>query len=121
MSSGRSRSSSASTLGSAASRICYWYCGLLYRRFDAMFALSENGGATKLRTLGIPEVDIVPLGVELGEFGPDRRDPRLRRRLGLADDQPLLIYVGRLDGEKKPDVVVEAFASCRERWAQGSR
>ena len=97
------------TLGSAASRICYWYCGLLYRRFDAMFALSENGGATKLRTLGIPEVDIVPLGVELGEFGPDRRDPRLRRRLGLADDQPLLIYVGRLDGEKKPDVVVEAF------------
>jgi alpha-1,6-mannosyltransferase len=29
--------------------------------------------------------------------------------LGLTDDQPLLIYVGRLDGEKKPDVVVEAF------------
>jgi alpha-1,6-mannosyltransferase len=97
------------TLGSAASRICYSYCGALYRRFDAMFALSENGGATKLRTLGIPEVDIVPLGVELGEFGPDRRDMRLRSKLGLADDQPLLIYVGRLDGEKKPDVVVEAL------------
>jgi alpha-1,6-mannosyltransferase len=27
----------------------------------------------------------------------------------MADGQPLLIYVGRLDGEKKPDVVVEAF------------
>ena len=36
-------------------RICYAYCGLLYRRFDAMFALSENGGATKLRSLGIPQ------------------------------------------------------------------
>ncbi len=35
----------------------------------------------------------------------------MRRQLGLADDQPLLIYVGRLDGEKKPDVVVEAFRS----------
>jgi alpha-1,6-mannosyltransferase len=81
----------------------------LYRRFDAMFALSENGGATKLRSLGIPRIDVVPLGVELGEFGPARRDPKLRRKLGLADDQPLLIYVGRLDGEKKPDVVVEAF------------
>jgi alpha-1,6-mannosyltransferase len=91
------------------SRICYSYCGALYRRFDAVFALSENGGATKLRSLGIPEVDVVPLGVELGEFGPDRRDERLRRKLGLAEDQPLLIYVGRLDGEKKPDVVVEAF------------
>ncbi|MGN6058448.1 MAG: glycosyltransferase [Sphingomicrobium sp.] len=97
------------TIAGALSRICYAYCGTLYRRFDAMFALSENGGATKLRSLGIPEVDIVPLGVELGEFGPDRRDPRLRSQLGLADNQPLLIYVGRLDGEKKPDVVVDAF------------
>ncbi|HWI88126.1 MAG TPA: glycosyltransferase [Sphingomicrobium sp.] len=97
------------TMAGALSRVCYSYCGALYRRFDAMFALSENGGATKLRSLGIPEVDVVPLGVELGEFGPTRRDPRLRGRLGLADDQPLLIYVGRLDSEKKPDVVVDAF------------
>jgi alpha-1,6-mannosyltransferase len=47
--------------------------------------------------------------VELGEFGPNRRDARLRAKLGLAEDQPLLIYVGRLDSEKKPDVVVDAF------------
>jgi alpha-1,6-mannosyltransferase len=93
----------------ALGRFCYRYCGLLYRRFDAVFALSENGGAAKLRSLGIDRVDVVPLGVELGEFGPQRRDPRLRRKLGLEDDQLLLIYVGRLDGEKKPDVVVEAF------------
>jgi alpha-1,6-mannosyltransferase len=90
-------------------RICYSYCGALYRRFDSVFALSENGGASKLRSLGIEQVDVVPLGVELGEFGPERRDPKLRARLGLADDQPLIIYVGRLDGEKKPDVVVDAF------------
>ena len=90
-------------------RICYGYCGLLYGRFDAMFALSENGGATKLRSLGIDSVDVVPLGVELGEFGSSRRDPRLREKLGVAEDQPLLVYVGRLDGEKKPDLVVDAF------------
>jgi alpha-1,6-mannosyltransferase len=96
-------------IGNLCSRICYWYCGVLYRRFDAMFALSENGGATKLQSLGISDVDVVPLGVEVGEFGPERRDPRLRKRLGLAEDQPLLIYVGRLDGEKKVDVVVDAF------------
>ena len=54
------------------------YCGALYRRFDAVFALSENGGAAKLRALGIDQVDVVPLGVEVGEFGPTRRDPRLR-------------------------------------------
>ena len=96
-------------VGKAVGRICYSYCGNLYRRFDAMFALSENGGATKLRAYGIDHVDIVSLGVELGEFGPDRRDPALRRSLGLGDHQPLLIYVGRLDIEKKPNVVADAF------------
>src|SRR5947209_19841196 len=95
----------ASLLG----RICYAYCRALYRRFDSVYAMSENGGAAKLRSLGIDPVDVVPLGVEVGEFGPTRRDRRLRAKLGLADGQPLLIYVGRLDGGKKPDVVVEAF------------
>ena len=32
-------------------RLCYRYCGHLYRRFDAVFALSENGGAAKLALL----------------------------------------------------------------------
>ena len=96
-------------IGGAASRLCYRYCGRLYRQFDAVYAMSENGGAARLRELGVPQVDVVPLGVELGEFSPVKRDPQLRRSLGLADTQPLLIYVGRLDSEKKPDVVVDAF------------
>ena len=97
------------TMAGLCGRLCYWYCGILYRRFDAVFALSENGGATKLRSVGVDPVDIVPLGVELGDFDPSRRDPALRRSLGMADDQPLLIYVGRLDGEKKAQTVVDAF------------
>ena len=101
-------------IASALSRICYSYAGRLYRRFDAVFALGEHGGAAKLRSLGVPQVDVVPLGVELGEFGMSRRDPRLRRKLGASENQPLLIYVGRLDVEKKPDVVVEAFRRLPE-------
>jgi alpha-1,6-mannosyltransferase len=97
------------TLASLFGRLCYRYCGLLYCRFDAVFALSENGGATKLKSLGVDHVDVVPLGVELGDFDPSRRDARVRRSLGVADDQPLLIYVGRLDGEKKAQTVVDAF------------
>ena len=97
------------TLAGAASRLCYWYCGKLYRRFDLIYALSENGGAAKLRDLGLDPVEVVPLGVELGEFSPDRRDLALRRKLGVADDAPLLIYAGRLDGEKRAQAVVDAF------------
>ena len=102
------------TLGSAVSRLGYRYCGSLYCRFDAVYALSENGGAAKLRANGVDHVDVAPLGVELGEFGPDRRDRRLRRQLGLSDDQPLLIYVGRFDIEKKPNVVADAFRKLPE-------
>ena len=103
-----------SRIGAAAAQLCYNYCGMLYRRFDAVFALGENGGAAKLRSNGVAQVDIAPLGVELGEFGRSRRDPRLRRSLGLEDHQPLLIYVGRLDVEKRPDVVVDAFRRLPE-------
>ena len=95
--------------GAAAARICYAYCAHLYRRFDATFAMSENGGAAKLRAVGVPEVDVVPLGVELGQFSPAKRDEQLRARLGISEQQPLLIYAGRLDAEKRPDLVVEAF------------
>jgi alpha-1,6-mannosyltransferase len=90
--------------------LAYRYCGFLYRRFDAVFALSENGGAAKLRELGVDNVSIVPLGVELDEFSPRNRDPELRRSLGMAEEEPFLIYVGRLDRERRAQVVVDAFA-----------
>ena len=96
-------------LAGAASRLCYRYCANLYGRFDLTYALSEHGGATRLRALGLDPVAVVPLGAELDEFSPDRRDPSLRRGLGVADDAPLLIYAGRIDGEKRAQTVVDAF------------
>ncbi len=97
------------TLAGLCARLCYAYCGRLYRRFDRVFALGEHGGAAKLRALGVDRIEVIGLGVDSQEFGPQRRDPALRRELGLSDSQPLLIYVGRLDREKKPNVVVDAF------------
>ncbi|HET9335214.1 MAG TPA: glycosyltransferase [Sphingomicrobium sp.] len=96
-------------VGAASARLCYAYCARLYRRFDGVYALSENGGASKLRALGVSDVEVVPLGVELGQFSPSKRNAALRRKLGLTDGQPLLIYAGRLDSEKRPHIVVEAF------------
>lgn len=89
--------------------IGYAYIRRLFARFDAVGALSEAGGAATLRAIGVERVHVTPLGVDLADFAPDRRDPALRRELGLAESQPLLIYVGRLDKEKQPHVVVDAF------------
>ena len=99
----------AMPLAGPLSRLAYAYCKILYSRFDALFALSENGGAAKLRSIGIDPLHIVPLGVELGEFGPERRDGTLRTKLAVGKHQPLIVYVGRLDSEKKVEVLVGAF------------
>lgn len=102
------------TLARQCARLCYAYVGRLYRRFDRVFALGEHGGAAKLRALGVDRIEVIGLGVNTREFGPRRRDLSLRQALGVREDQPLLIYVGRLDREKKPDVVVEAFRQVPE-------
>jgi alpha-1,6-mannosyltransferase len=101
-------------LASAAGRLSYAYCGRLYRQFDAVYGLSEAGGVRTLRELGIPDVFVLPLGVQLDSFGPKRRDALLRAKCGIDADQPLLIYVGRLDVEKRPDIVVQAFRRLPE-------
>ncbi len=102
------------TIAGQLRSLAYRYCGFLYRRFDAVFALSENGGAEKLRRRGVADVEIVPLGVELMDFSPANRDPQLRRSLGVDESQPLLIYVGRLDRERRAQVVVDAFKKLPE-------
>ena len=97
------------TIAKQLRSLAYRYCGFLYRRFDTVIALGEHGGAAKLRQLGVGNVEIVPLGVEIDEFSPRNHDPQLRQSLGLSDGEPLLIYVGRLDQERRAELVVDAF------------
>jgi glycosyltransferase involved in cell wall biosynthesis len=53
-------------------------------------------------------VTVVPTGVDLAHFGPgDRR--AARRALALPEDEPIVLYVGRLDREKSVDRVLLAF------------
>lgn len=97
------------SIAKALRSLAYHYCGFLYRRFDNVMALGENGGAAKLRQLGVRNIEVVPLGVEIDAFNPSNRDPELRRSLGINDSEPMLIYVGRLDRERRAELVVNAF------------
>lgn len=103
------------TIADALQRLCYRYCGAVYGRFDAIYALSESGGAEKLRGVGVRNVDILPLGVDLARFNPSRRDAGLRARLGVAPGEPLLVYAGRIDNEKRCGTVFEAFRKLDPR------
>jgi alpha-1,6-mannosyltransferase len=54
-------------------------------------------------------VDILPLGVDIDMFHPDRRDLFLRDQLGVPAASPLLVYSGRMDVEKQVQTVLDAF------------
>ncbi|MBI4589560.1 MAG: glycosyltransferase [Candidatus Rokubacteria bacterium] len=53
-------------------------------------------------------IAVVPTGVELDRFAPGDRGAA-RAALGLPADDPLLLYVGRLDREKSVERLLAAF------------
>jgi alpha-1,6-mannosyltransferase len=97
------------------SRVGHWadrglnrYVARLYRQFDRVLAPSRTMG-DKLERLGLRNVVVQPLGVDLQRFHPARRDARLRERMGFADDARLLIFAGRGSHEKKIPVLLQAM------------
>jgi 1,2-diacylglycerol 3-alpha-glucosyltransferase len=75
---------------------------------DLVVAPSERIAATlRDRGVGVP-VAVVPTGVPLDLFRPGDR-AEARRVLGLPPDDPLCLYVGRLDREKSVDRIIDAF------------
>ncbi|KAJ1683817.1 hypothetical protein LUZ63_020962 [Rhynchospora breviuscula] len=59
-------------------------------------------------------VEVVAPGVDLDLFTPTDRDAA-RSRLGIAPDKHLLVFVGRIQPLKAPDVLVRAAAQMLQR------
>lgn len=68
------------------------------RHADQTIAMSD-GMAGYLREKGFENVSVVTVGIDESEFS----------RAGLVDPEPIVLYVGRLDGNKRPEWVLEAF------------
>ncbi|MBX9885383.1 MAG: glycosyltransferase [Novosphingobium sp.] len=84
------------------------YAHITYREFDRVYALDQNM-VDVLAGYRLPHVDVLSLGVDGLTFNPARRDPGLRRELGLPETGPLLIYAGRIDNEKRADRLITMF------------
>lgn len=84
------------------------YVSKLYSNFDRVLAPSQVM-ADKLRGLGIGNVHVQRLGVDLQTFHPNHRDPGLRAELGLADTTRLLVFAGRGSREKNLPVLLECM------------
>ncbi|MBV9256995.1 MAG: glycosyltransferase, partial [Ktedonobacteraceae bacterium] len=62
------------------------------------------------------QIEVIPCGVDLKLFMPQNRQ-QARRQLGLKPDQPVLLFAGRLDPFKGPDLLLHA-ATLMEKDAQ---
>ncbi|WP_406077178.1 glycosyltransferase [Micromonospora sp. NBC_00858] len=81
------------------------------RAYDRIVC-TTRWAAEEFDRIGADNVDLVPLGVDLGTFRPDRADPRLRER--YADPtELLLVHCARLSPEKRPELAVRALAELR--------
>ncbi|MCZ6674154.1 MAG: glycosyltransferase family 1 protein [Verrucomicrobia bacterium] len=62
-----------------------------------------------LEAEGFKNLKIMSRGVDTELFSPAKRDLELRKTWGVAEDQPVMIYVGRLAGEKNIPLAVKAY------------
>ncbi len=62
----------------------------------------------------------ISCGIRLDDFHPQKRIDRgaVRRKYGLSQNSVVLLYVGRLDGEKRVDLLIRAMAYLPEEEVQ---
>ena len=86
-----------------------------YRRCDAIFAPSDSMAQLLREQRMNYDVGIWTRGIDSDIFNPGRRDLAWRRGLGIADDVPVVGFVGRLVMEKGLDVFSEPIDCLDKR------
>lgn len=90
------------------------YLRAFHNRADLTF-VPTGALAAALGDAGFERLEVVGRGVDLALFSPTRRSERRRAIWGVAPDQPVVLYVGRLAVEKNVDLVFDTFRAMRSR------
>ena len=86
-----------------------------YRRCDAIFAPSDSMAQLLREQRMNYDVGIWTRGIDQEIFNPGRRDMEWRRSLGIADDEAVIGFVGRLVMEKGLDVFSDTIDALTKR------
>lgn len=70
----------------------------------------------KLDAMGIEGTRLLGRGVDTQLFSPEKRDPALRQRWGVAEDGTVAIFVSRLAAEKNIPLTAKAFEAIQARF-----
>jgi phosphatidylinositol alpha 1,6-mannosyltransferase len=92
----------------------------LYRKCDALVAPSESMAQVLREQRMNYDIDIWSRGVDRDIFYPARRDLAWRQALGIADDTPVIGFLGRLVMEKGLDVFSDTIDQLNRRNVEHS-
>jgi len=89
------------------------YIVRVYNRFDAVWSVNEETAAV-LHDYGYQgEIFVAPNGTDLHEINRERA-AEMKRRLGLPEDMPTLLFVGQIDMKKNIHSVMRACALLKK-------
>lgn len=74
--------------------------------------------ADELEEHGFNNVRVMARGVDSHLFSPEKRDDALREQWGVSSDDIVLLYVGRIAGEKNMDLALATYRRVREADAR---
>ena len=86
----------------------------LYRRCEVVLAPAESTAAILRAQRMNRDITIWARGIDRDQFNPERRDMGWRRSQGIADDEMVIAFLGRVVMEKGLDVfsdAIHAFAT----------
>jgi len=86
-----------------------------YNRCDALVAPSQSMIDELLAMEMHDDIGLWSRGVDRAVFTSKRRNLEWRRRLGLADDDVAIVFLGRLVMEKGLDIFAETIVQLRKR------
>ena len=86
-----------------------------YRRCDALVAPSESMAQVLRDERMNYDINIWSRGVDREIFNPERRDPEWRQSHGIADDDVVIGFLGRLVMEKGLDVFADSVDQLTRR------
>ena len=86
-----------------------------YRRCEVVMAPAESTAAILRAQRMNRDIAIWARGVDRDQFNPDARDLEWRRGQGIADDEMVIAFLGRLVMEKGLDVFAESILALIDR------
>jgi glycosyltransferase involved in cell wall biosynthesis len=103
-----------------------WLQGLAFQYLRAFHnrtigtLVASSDLRSRLAELGFKNVNVMGRGVDNKLFAPERRCVELRSHWGLSDNDPAVIYVGRLAAEKNVRLAIDAYRAMK-RFNAGAK